>query len=77
MDVVVDFFLLLSLIGVTVMWMTLFVFSIRSNLIPIIDRRSKVAQVQTITLSSSSSHESIENVIGPSSGGDHYLDILI
>ena len=65
MDVVVDFFLLLSLIGVSVIWMTLFVFSIRSNhLIPIIDRRSKVAQVQTITLSSS--HKSIENVIGPS-----------
>jgi cellulose synthase/poly-beta-1,6-N-acetylglucosamine synthase-like glycosyltransferase len=66
MDVVVDFFLLLSLIGVNGIWMTLFVLSIRSNHLPIIDRRSKVAQVQTITLSSS--HKSIENVIGPSNG---------
>jgi chlorobactene glucosyltransferase len=70
MDVVVDFFLLLSLIGVTVTWMTLFVLSIRSNyLIPVIDRRSKLAHLQTITLSSSS-HESIENVIGPSNDGE-------
>jgi chlorobactene glucosyltransferase len=70
MDVVVDFFLLLSLIGVTVTWMTLFVLSIRSNyLMPVIDRRSKLAHLQTITLSSSS-HESIENVIGPSNDGE-------
>ena len=50
--------------------MTLFVLSIRSNyLIPVIDRRSKLAHLQTITLSSSS-HESIENVIGPSNNGE-------
>jgi len=70
MDMDVDFFLLLSLVGVTVTWMTLFVLSIRSNyLIPVIDRRSKLAHLQTITLSSSS-HESIENEIGPSNNGE-------
>jgi len=38
-------------------------------MIPIIDRRSKLAHLQTITLSSSS-NESIENVIGPSNNGE-------
>jgi chlorobactene glucosyltransferase len=69
MDVDVDFFLLLSLVGVTVTWMSLFVLSIRSNyLIPVIDR-SKIARVQTVILSSSS-HESVENVIEPSKNGE-------
>ena len=70
MDVDVDFFLLLSLIDVTVTWMTVFVLSIRSNyLIPVIDRRSKIARIQSIALSSSS-HESVENVIGTSKNGE-------
>ena len=70
MDVDLDFFLLLSLIGVNVTWMTLFVLSIRINyLIPVIDRRSKIARVQTIALSSSS-QQSVENVIRPSKNGE-------
>ena len=76
MDVDVDFFLLLSLIGVTVTWITIFILSIRSNyLIPVIDRRSRLACVQTISLSSSS-HESIENVIG-SSDNDELSNISL
>ena len=76
MDVDVDFFLLLSLVGVTVTWMTLFVLSIRSNnLIPVIDHRSKIAQVRTISLSSSS-HELIKNVMGPSKN-DKLLNISL
>jgi cellulose synthase/poly-beta-1,6-N-acetylglucosamine synthase-like glycosyltransferase len=76
MDMDVDFFLLLSLIGVTVTWMTLFVLSIRFNyLIPVIDHRSKIAQVRTISLSSSS-HELIKNVMGPSKN-DKLLNISL
>jgi cellulose synthase/poly-beta-1,6-N-acetylglucosamine synthase-like glycosyltransferase len=70
MDADVDFFLLFSLIGVTVTWITIFILSIRSShLIPVIDRRSKLAHLQAIFLSSSS-HESIENVIAPSKNGE-------
>src|SRR5215469_6626742 len=76
MDMDVDLFLLLSLIGITVTWMTLFVLSIRSNyLIPVIDHGSKIAQVRTISLSSSS-HELIKNVMGPSKN-DKLLNISL
>ena len=75
MNADVDFFLLLSLIGVTVTWMTTFILSIRSNyLIPVIPG-TKLACVQTISLSSSS-HESIENVIG-SSDNDELSNISL
>ena len=64
------------LIGVTVTWMTLFVLSIKSNyLIPVIDHRLKIAQVRTISLSSSS-HELINNVMGPSKN-DKLLNISL
>ncbi|MGB8934080.1 MAG: hypothetical protein WCC17_03115 [Candidatus Nitrosopolaris sp.] len=66
----IDFFFLLSLMGVNLMWITIFILSIRSYyIVPAIDRRLKTARLQTIALSSFS-HESIENVIGPSKNGE-------